>query len=77
MKTFFQGLTFPELALAGKEQAKRAAKGHDDERIQETNHQQLKLLNLLAAVAGSGSLLERHYALRYRRFMSCLKSNSR
>lgn len=52
MKTFFQGLTFPELALAGKEQAKRAAKGHDDERIQETNHQQLKLLHLLAAVAG-------------------------
>lgn len=51
MKTFFQGLTFPELAQAGKEHTKRAAKGHDDERIQETNHQQLKLLNLLAAVA--------------------------
>ncbi|MGG3683871.1 hypothetical protein [Aeribacillus pallidus] len=30
MKTFFQGLTFPELALAGKEQEKRAAKGHNE-----------------------------------------------
>ncbi|MED0714920.1 MAG: hypothetical protein C6W58_02195 [Bacillaceae bacterium] len=44
MKTFFQGLTFPELALAGKEQAKRAAKGHDDERIQEANHQRVKTI---------------------------------
>ncbi|XCS12113.1 hypothetical protein GBG21_04850 [Aeribacillus pallidus] len=68
MKTFFQGLTFPELALAGKEQAKRAAKGHDDERIQET-----KLLHLLAAVAGfRQSFLEQRNFLIYRRLMSGL-----
>ncbi|WP_117017537.1 hypothetical protein [Aeribacillus pallidus] len=73
MKTFFQGLTFPDLAQAGKEQAKRAAKGHDDERIQETNHQQLKLLHLLAAVAGfRQSFLEQRNFLIYRRLMSGL-----